>query len=48
MSEKKKQEYYSIPSMLKSRKCFDIIIGERGKGRKYEELKRANTPKVRR
>lgn len=47
MSEKKKQEYYSIKSMLKEKKCFDIIIGERGKGKKYEELRRANTPKVR-
>ncbi len=46
MSEKK--EYYSIKSMLKERKCFDIIIGERGKGRKYEELRRVNKPKVRR
>lgn len=48
MSEKKKQECYSIKSMLKERKYFDIIIGERGKGRKYEELRRVNTPKVRR
>jgi len=47
MSNKNERKYYSIGYILKEKKYFDFIIGEREKGRKYEKLKRANTPKVR-